>query len=126
VPTFASSPRTPSRRAPEIVPTPRFDPLPSRDEARAILQDLGVPSHHAGIAAQRDDVVVLSCALDRLGALCGRRGLSYFLTRPHPHLAWQSPAEVLGGTDGVSRVRSTVEFELRFARSRLSNRAART
>lgn len=89
-----------------------------------MLQDLGGPSDHAGIAAQRDDVVVLSCALDRLGALCGRRGIAYFLTRPHPQLAWQSPAHVLGGADGVSRVRSAVEFELRFARSRLSSRSA--
>jgi hypothetical protein len=91
-----------------------------------MLQDLGVPSDHAGVAAELDDVVVLSCALDRLGSLCGRRGLSYFLTRPHLHLAWQSPAQALGDADGVSRVRSAVEFELRFARNRLSSRSPQT
>jgi hypothetical protein len=80
-----------------------------------MLHALGVPRDRVEFAAGDGDLVGLWCAVDRLGGVCGRAGLHYFLTRPHHHLAWRSPAEVLGERDGIERVRATVALEMSIA-----------
>jgi hypothetical protein len=93
--------------------------LPTEDEAKEMLQDLGVPREDPKTGGPRGDLVGLWCTLDRLGSLCGRAGLHYFLTRPHHHLAWRSPADVLAEDGGVERVRFVVTLEMSVARGAL-------
>jgi hypothetical protein len=106
---------SPTARALAHRPTrePAYSPLPTFEEARERLYELGVPwDNMARSQGLSPDLTRLLCSLDQLGSTCGRAGVHWFLTRTHLELGGRRPADVVGDPDGVDRIQRVVELEL--------------
>lgn len=86
--------------------------LPTPEESRQHLIDLGVSSHRLP-TDEHIDWVGLVCTLDRLFSTgCGHAGIQWFLKNPDSDLGGHSPEDVLDEPGGVNRVRRLVAREL--------------
>lgn len=92
--------------------------LPTGEESRDHLIQLGVPQHRLPSDVHEIDLVALICSLDRLFASgCGHGGVKWFLHHPDPDLGGRAPKDLILEPNGIERIHRVVARELELARS---------